>query len=131
MRVRSVGLLAALLASHALAVSLGPLEKSGTTDGPGKAFYLTLGNPEAKAARLRIEAFERDGKTVARRVSIFPPDTILGSGGTRKLLIVAQGLAPGETYTFRVCAYRPPEPKETILARVCSKLTAHRLPAGL
>jgi|KBSSwiStaDraftv2_1062776.scaffolds.fasta_scaffold632740_2 P pilus assembly chaperone PapD len=109
------------------AVGLGPLEKSGVTDGPAKAFYLSLANPYSTAERFVAEAVGPDDDAPQPRVLVFPSDTILGAGARRQLLVIVKGLAPGERYGFRLCAMRAPRPQETLHARVCSKLVARRL----
>ena len=121
----------ALVPVSALAVGLGPLEKSGLTDGAGKAFYLTLINPYPKAERFTAEPIGLVDEQPAKRVTIFPAESVVAANRSRQLLVIVRGLAPGETYSFRVCAQRPPRPEETIHARVCSKLTARRLSARL
>ena len=62
------------------AVGLGPLEKSGVTDGPAKAFYLSLANPYSTAERFVAEAVGPDDDAPQPRVLVFPSDTILGAG---------------------------------------------------
>lgn len=127
--------LAALLAvsllgaASAAAVGLGPLEKSGVTDGAGKAFYLTLINPYPRAERFTLEPHGLLDELPAPRVVIFPSAATVAPGGRRQVLVIVRHIAPGETYVFRVCAQRPPRPEESVHARVCSKLTARRLPA--
>jgi hypothetical protein len=124
-------LLAAMLPlTPASAVGLGPLSKSGITDGPRKGFYLTLMNPYAAATAFRTYAIGMEDETPQPRVRILPGETIrLGGNSQRQLLVVADGLAPGETYEFRVCAERAQPTQEMIRARVCSKLSARRLAA--
>lgn len=117
-----------LAAGSAFAVGLGPLEKGGLTDGPGKAFYLTLINPYPRAERFTAEPLGLTDETRAPRVVVFPAQTIVAPNRSRQLLVIVRDLQPGETYMFRVCAQRPPLPQETVHARVCSKLTARRLP---
>jgi hypothetical protein len=114
-------------AAQASAVTLGPLQKSGITDGPGKAFYLTMANPYPTVERFVVNAIGTDDESPQPRVTIFPADTLLGSGARRQLLVIIRNLSPGERYSFRVCAMRQPKPQETIHARVCSTLTARRL----
>lgn len=118
----------ALLAGPAMAVGLGPLSKSGITDGPGKAFYLTVMNPYPRAARYVATPLGLTADVPVDRVTIFPADMTIGSGGHRQILVIVRGLSPGETYRFRVCAEAPPHDQEIIHARVCSKLAARRLP---
>lgn len=119
---------AALPAVPALAVGLGPLVKSGVTDGPRKAFYLTLINPYPSATAFRAYAIGMTDEQPQPRVRILPGDVTLGGNTNRRLLIVAGGLTPGETYEFRVCAERAQPIEGMIRARVCSKLSARRLP---
>lgn len=130
--IRRLALFAAVTvgASSAMAVGLGPLEKSGLTDGSGKAFYLTLINPYASAERFSAEPLALTDERPAPRVIIFPAEAVVAPNRSRQLLVIVRDLAPGETYKFRVCAQRPPRPEETVHARVCSKLTARRLPAA-
>ena len=122
-------LIGAALASPAIAVGLGPLTKRGVTDGPDKAFYLTVFNPYAERADFTVYAIGEQDDQRPDRVRVPSGPIPLKSQGARKFTIVAGGLAPGETFAFRVCAERllPQEPM--IHARVCSRLTAHRLPA--
>lgn len=121
--------LSLLGAASAAAVGLGPLEKSGMTDGAGKAFYLTLINPYPRAERFTLETHRLLDEQPAPRVAIFPSAAMVAPGGRRQVLVIVRHIAPGETYVFRVCAQRPPRPEENVHARVCSKLTARRLPA--
>jgi hypothetical protein len=45
-----------------------------------------------------------------------------------RLLVIANDLAPGEMFKFRVCAERSTLPEGVAInARVCSKLSAHRV----
>jgi hypothetical protein len=120
----------AILSGPLLAVGLGPLQRSGVTDGSGKIFYLTLINPYPHAETFEAVPVANDSEAIAPRVVVFPPRATVHANGSRRLLVIIKPLAPGETYAFRVCAARPPQPKETIYARVCSHLVARRLPEG-
>ncbi|MBB6124730.1 hypothetical protein [Sphingobium subterraneum] len=116
------------LVSPALAVGLGPLTNEGVIDGPRKAFQLTLYNPYPEAVAFRAYAVGIDDETPQERVMILPATTTLGPNVSRRLIIIATDLTVGEIYRFRVCAERatPPEGIQ-INARVCSKMSAHRL----
>jgi hypothetical protein len=116
-------------ATPSLAVTLGPLRKSGITDGPGKAFYLSMANPYPTVERFVVSAVGVDNEEVQPRVTIYPADSVLGGGARRQLLVIVRNLSSGERYSFRVCAMRRPKPQETIYARACSTLTARRLAA--
>lgn len=120
----------ALVAAPAFAVGMGPLAKSGITDGPRKAFYLTLINPYETATGFHAYAVGNDDETPQPRVRVLPGDVTLAGGSERRLLVVADGLAPGETYHFRVCAERANTQEGMIHARVCSRLSARRLPGA-
>ncbi|MCE7796629.1 hypothetical protein LWE61_08660 [Sphingobium sufflavum] len=112
------------------AVGLGPLSDEGVIDGPRKAFSLTLYNPyeESMAFRAYAVGIDNDDETPQLRVTILPPENRLGSRQSRRLLIIANDLQPGETYRFRLCAERVNPPTGVVInARVCSKLTARRL----
>jgi len=122
--------LAALASTPALAVGLGPLSKSGITDTDRKGFYLTLINPYPVATPFHAYAVGQEDETPQPRVRILPGDVTLAGGTNRRILVIATGLQPGETYTFRVCAERAQNPEEIIHARVCSRLSARRLPAA-
>jgi hypothetical protein len=124
---RLLAMIALSLSASASAVGLGPLAKQGITDGPGKAFYLTLINPYPKTERFTIDSHNVGNESPADRITIFPADTVVAANGQRQLLVIARDLAPGETRIFRVCAQRPPRAQETVHARVCSTLTARRL----
>lgn len=129
-RFRRFGGLGLLSVSAAAgAVSFGPLQRSGVTDRPGKAFYLSIANPYSTIERFQIRAMEAVADDAADRVVIFPSDLALGGGSRRQVLVIVKPLQPNETYRFRVCASRSPKPQETVNARVCSNLTARRLPA--
>lgn len=119
----------ALAAAPALGVGLGPLAKAGVTDGPRKAFYLTLINPYPTAVPFHAYAIGIQDEAPQARVRILPGTVTLGGRTNRRLLVIADGLAPGETYMFRVCAERADLPEGMIHARVCSHLSARRLPA--
>ncbi len=116
-----------MMAVPAMAVGLGPLSKEGMTDSDRKGFYLTLINPYPRSATFILTPLDADVEAPAPRVMAFPSRLILGGGRSSKVLIIASGLEPQERFTFRVCAEQPPLPKETIHARVCSKLTARRV----
>lgn len=120
----------ALAATPALAVGLGPLSKSGVTDSERKGFFLTLINPYPAATPYRAYAVGADDETAQPRVRITPAEVTLGGRATRRILIVATGLRPGEAYAFRVCAERADTAEGMIHARVCSHLSARRLPAA-
>lgn len=126
---RLAALLLAAAAAPAAAVGLGPLAKQGITDGDGKAFYLTLMNPYDRPAEFFAYPVGLEDEARQERVAIVPDRVRLGSKQNRSLLIIARGLAPGETYQFRVCAEREMPEQGTVHARVCSKLSARRIAA--
>ncbi|MFS0737100.1 hypothetical protein ABC347_08620 [Sphingomonas sp. 1P06PA] len=122
------GLIAALLAAPVGAVGLGPLSKTGVIDGPSQAFYLTLLNPYETATEFRLYPVGQEDEESQARVDVFPYAPVLASRATRQILVIANGLAVGETYQFRVCAERATPPQGiAINARVCSKLSARRI----
>jgi hypothetical protein len=126
--IAAAGLL--LSAGPAAAVGLGPLTAEGLVDGPKKAFYLTLLNPYPTVTDFVAYAtgLTDDDAGDKARVTLFPDQARLGSGRSRRLLVIVGGLSVGETYSFRVCAQRRTPPEGiTIHARVCSKLTARRV----
>ena len=117
-----------LLAGPAAAVGLGPLSNRGVTASERKGFYLTLINPYKDSQQFRLLAIGRDDEVAQPRVKLPIDRPRLGGGTQRRLLVVASGLKPGETYSFRVCAERgDPQAKDLIHARVCAKLVAHRV----
>lgn len=123
-RLLALAVLAA--ATPALAVGLGPLRKEGVTDGPDKAFYLTLYNPYKTRENFVVHAVGAEDEIPAPRVRL-PSMLPLRPESARKIMIVVGGLIPGESYTFRLCAEKFTPEQETIHARVCSRLTARRL----
>lgn len=123
-----LGAVALTLAAPAMAVGLGPLGRSGLTDGPAKAFWLNLSNPYREPREFRAYAIEPNSDTAVTGVEIRPATVRLGGGRQRRLLVILDTLAPGETRTVRVCAELA-QAEGTIHARVCSKLSARRLPA--
>ncbi|MET0241790.1 MAG: hypothetical protein ABW184_18005 [Sphingobium sp.] len=119
-----------LLAAPLGAVGLGPLNDEGVIDGPRKGFTLTLYNPYTVPTEFEAYAVGPDNEDETRqtRVTILPERAILGAGQSRRLLVIADDLKPGETYRFRLCAERAASPSgEMIHARVCSKLSARRI----
>lgn len=120
----------ALAAAPAFGVGLGPLAKAGVTDGPQKGFYLTLINPYPVATGFRAYAVGAEDERAQARVVVLPAEVTLGGNTNRRLLVIANDLAPGETYAFRVCAERAAPQQGNVHARVCSHLTARRLPAA-
>ena len=111
------------------AVGLGPLSKEGLTDGPEKGFYLTLLNPEPEASDYSAQAIGYGDEAPVARVAVLPSLARLGANRSMRLLVIARDLVPGETFRFRVCAERVQPPTGVYVnARVCSKLTAHRVP---
>ena len=128
MRTLAAG--AAMLAAGAPlgAVGLGPLVEDGVIDGPRRGFSLTLMNPYRQATDFRVYAVGAEDELPQLRVTIMPASARLGAGMSRRLLVVANDLAPGEYYAFRVCAERAELPEGMrINARVCSKLSARRI----
>lgn len=117
---------AVALAAPALAVGLGPLEKSGLTDGAAKGFYLVASNPHPGPETFIAYAAVIGGEEPAENVTVRPAQFRLAGGGQRRLFVVADGLQPGEERTFRVCAEKQ-QLQEMIRARVCSRLTARRV----
>lgn len=127
----SAAALVAVLASGTVgAVGLGPLSKAGVTDGPAKAFYLTLFNPYPARTSFVIYAVGNDDEERQGRVHVPVAPMPLAGQTSRKFMIYADGLTPGETYAFRVCAEKADNQESEIHARVCSRITARRLVAG-
>lgn len=118
--------LATFAAAPAFGVGLGPLSKEGVTFGPAKAFYLTLSNPYREAESFDVSAVSFSGEPESR-VRVHPDKVRMGGRQSRKLIVVVGQLKPGETHSFKVCAFRSPNPEDVIRAQVCSKLTARRL----
>lgn len=114
----------ALLAAPAGAVGMGPLSKSGLTDGPAKAFYLTVSNPYDRPESFRVFA---EDPGLAERVALRPAEFRLGAGKSRTVLAIATGLAAEETFKFRVCARKFDDEKDLVRAKVCSTLSARRV----
>ena len=129
--MRRLPLLAmALVAAPAFAVGLGPLKKEGVTDGAAKGFWLSVSNSERTARTILLTGKSIDAETVEDRVVIIPDRILIAPERTRRVLVMARSLNPNERFTFRVCAETPPDAKETVHARVCSKLTARRVAAA-
>lgn len=120
--------LALTIAAPGAAIGLGPLVMNGVIDGPREGFQLDVYNPYSTATDFVAYAIGVDDEQKQTRVTVYPEEWALGSERGRKLLIIADNLAVGETYRFRVCAQRktPPEGIE-VNARVCSKISAHRV----
>lgn len=116
-----------LVAAPAAAVGLGPLVKDGVTDGPRKAFYLTVSNPYSDARIFRAYATGLEDEIDGQPVDVIPNVMSIGGGESRKIIVVANDLQPGQQVAFRVCAELKERMKGTIHARVCSKLSARRM----
>jgi hypothetical protein len=109
-------------------VGLGPLTLQGIIDGPREGFSLELYNPYADATQFVLYPVGIDDEAAQDRVTILPAEVALGGQRDRRILVIASDLAIGETYKFRVCAQRKTPPEGVMInARVCSKLTAHRV----
>jgi hypothetical protein len=120
--------LAIVGAAPALAIGMGPLVLDGVIDGPREGFQLTVLNPYEEPETFVAYAVSIDGEETQSRVTVIPSEMTLGGGRDRKLLVVADDLKIGESYKFRVCAQRKTPPEGIMLnARVCSKITAHRI----
>lgn len=118
----------ALAATSASAVGLGPLKLEGAIDGPREGFSLNLYNPYADATEFVLYPVGMDDETAQDRVTILPAQISLGGQHDRRILVIANDLAVGETYKFRVCAQRTTPPEGVMInARVCSKITARRV----
>jgi hypothetical protein len=127
-RTVAATLIALALAGPVGAVGLGPLRLDGIIDGPREGFALTLFNPYTEMVDFVIYPRGVDDEAAQPRVAVFPSEAALGGGRSRSVLVIADDLAPGETYQFRVCAQRKTLPQGIeINARVCSKITAHRI----
>ena len=127
---RIVALVSLMAAVPVGAVGLGPLREEGIIDGPRKGFNLTLFNPYKETTTFRAYAVgaEDSDEAPQLRVTILPDQTTLGSLQSRRLLVIANDLQPGETYRFRLCAERSDQSSGVMInARVCSKLTARRI----
>lgn len=128
----SARLAAALLglaaAAPLAAVGLGPLAKEGVIDGPRQGFYLNVYNPYPATTAFVLYAVGPDDEERQARVEILPGEVDLAPERGRRILVIADGLAVGETYRFRVCAQRrTPLEGISLNARVCSKLTSRRI----
>ena len=117
-----------LVATPVAAVGLGPLVEKGLIDGPTRGFSLTLLNPYREPVEFRAYAVGAEDELPQSRVAIYPSAMTLGPGLKRSVLVVANDLQVDEDYHFRVCAERA-QPVEGIQinARVCSKLSVHRV----
>ncbi len=115
-----------LTSTAAVAVGLGPLEKSGLTASEAKGFYLTLTNPYKEPYRFRTFV-DPDSPGAGDRVTILPEVALMAPESNRKILVVVRDLVPGEQFDVRVCAERIESKEVVIHARVCSKLSARRV----
>lgn len=116
--------------SAALAVGLGPLEKSGVTGSEAKGLYLTISNPYPQARQ--FHAFVEPGSGIdISRVTIHPAVSTIAGDNKRRILVIVHALEPGETVSFRLCAEKIEIRKVSIHARVCSRLGARRIGARL
>lgn len=127
-RPLTAGALVLALGAPALAIGLGPLSHDGITDGPAKGFYLTAINPYDEPRNFRAFAAPMYGgmNDDIAAIDIRPAQFRLAAGKQRRVLVVVQDLAPGETRKFRVCAELAQQ-EGMINARVCSKLAARRV----
>lgn len=120
--------LAALATAPALAVGLGPLTLQGVIDGPREGFSLDLYNPYHEMTEFVLYPVAMGDETAQPRVTVLPAEVAVGAERNRRVLVIADDLAVGETYQFRVCAQRKMPPAGVMInARVCSKITARRV----
>ena len=123
-----VTLISAAIAVPAVAVGLGPLKLQGIIDGPREGFALALYNPYPQAVEYVLYPVSVEDETPQDRVTVLPREVELGASRSRRILVIADDLQIGETYQFRVCAQRRTPPEGiTLNARVCSKISAHRV----
>ncbi|NIJ07280.1 hypothetical protein FHS31_000876 [Sphingomonas vulcanisoli] len=123
-----MAMLSIAIAVPAVAVGLGPLKLDGLIDGPREGFALDLYNPYPEAETFMVYPVGLDDEVAQDRVTVLPAEVELGSARSRRVLVIADNLAVGETYHFRVCAQRKTPPEGiTLNARVCSKISAHRV----
>lgn len=126
--IGSVAVAAAIFATPAAAVGFGPLALDGVIDGPSRGFSLNLLNPYQGPVTFKTYAVGTDDEVPQPRVALYPPEITLGAGLTRRVLVIANDLQPGETYKFRVCAERSHnDPGVNLNARVCSKISVRRI----
>lgn len=115
-----------MLASPAGAVGMGPLSKSGITDGPAKGFWLTIINPYADLREFRAYPLSADSGESVGNVAIRLALSRTPPNGSRRILVTVSALAPGEVRRLRVCAELA-QAEGTLHARICSALTARRV----
>lgn len=128
MKARWLWVALAALPTPLAAVGLGPLSRSGMTDGADKGFWLTVMNPEKEPRSFRVYALDQDWQPI-ETVELRPKMPRIAAGRQSRVLAIVRGLEPGESRTVRVCAEEEYQEGQ-IHARVCSKLTARRLPAA-
>ena len=125
-RAGFLGLCALCVAAPLSAVGLSPLVKSGLTDGPAKAFRLTVINPyrDAREFRLYVESAAEVGSD--ENIQIRPGKLRIAGQKQRRVLVILTDLKPGENRSVRVCASLA-EQQGIINARVCSDFSARRV----
>lgn len=122
----AAGLLA-IVSAPAVAVGLGPLARDSVTDGPAKAFWLTVYNPyKVRREFIAYPAGIADGDAAPDAVDIRPARIALSAGAQRRILVIVRDIDPGETRRLRICA-EPAQQEGLLHARVCSRLSARRV----
>jgi hypothetical protein len=102
--------------------------KQGIVDESSEAFYLTLYNPYNEYTDFVAYPVGINDENPQVRVTVYPDEAMVGAQRSRQLIVIANGLMAGEVYQFRVCAQRKTPPEGIMInARVCSKISAHRV----
>lgn len=128
MKARWLWILLVALPTPLAAVGMGPLSKMGMTDGAEKAFWLSVMNPADQPRTFTLYALDEDWQPL-EGVDVRPKSPRIAARRQTRVLAIVRGLAPGESRVVRVCAEELFQEGQ-IHARVCSKLTARRIPAA-
>ncbi|MGB3723039.1 MAG: hypothetical protein WA979_09500 [Pacificimonas sp.] len=94
-----------------------------------KGFYLTVINPYDLPQRFAIRALDWQNEKEIANVQIHPNNAVVRANGKRRVLVIFTDLPRGEETRARICAQLDRNPEGVAIeARVCSKLTARRMP---
>lgn len=131
--LKLVGVAAALLlavsGSGALAQSLSPLEKTGTTPSDRKAFRLTIGNPYKQRMTFVLVPMQPDYQTPAANVVVNHPTLAMAPGITRQVIVTFDIDPARKERTIALCVM-PKTIDGPILPRVCGLYTGRMAGTG-
>lgn len=128
--MKTLAVLLGLLGTEgAMAQSLSPMQKTGTTPSDVKGFKLLVGNPYAQRMSFLIVPMDPKFETEAKKAVVSPPEIRLAPGYSRTVTVQFKIDPEAKERTIGVCVL-PKALDGPIQPRVCGTYTGVRLGAG-